>query len=205
MAHQKLTAKFVKTRRKLGHYGDGGGLYLQVTKWGTKSWVFRYQLRGRTHDMGLGSLELVSLAEAREAALACRKLLLEGRDPIEARNAERTQARLEAAKAISFQVCADKYIASHSAEWKSPKHRYHWTATLANYAYPHIGTLPVAAVDTPAVMRVLQPIWRSKPRHVCGAGSNGCWITQKCAGIATAKIRRAGVGTSLRHCQEPAR
>lgn len=162
MAHQKLTARRVKTVRKPGHYGDGNGLYLQVSRWKTKTWIFRYARHGRTHDMGLGSLELVTLVEAREAALACRRLLLTGRDPIIARNAERTAARLEAAKAISFQVCAEQYIASHAAEWKSPKHRYHWAATLKNFAYPVIGTLPVALVDTDAVLRVLQPIWHSK-------------------------------------------
>ena len=107
MAQHKLSARRIKAVRKPGYYGDGGNLYLQVSRSRTKSWIFRYGMHGKTREMGLGSLELVSLAEARDKALACRKLLLEGRDPIEARKHQRTQERLDEAKAITFRQCAD--------------------------------------------------------------------------------------------------
>ena len=82
MAQHKLSAKRVEKLRKPGHYSDGGNLYLQVSQWRTKSWAFRYKLHGKIREMGLGSLALVSLAEARDKALDNRRLLLEGRDPI---------------------------------------------------------------------------------------------------------------------------
>jgi integrase len=112
--------------------------------------------------MGLGAYPLFSLAEARQRAEQWRKLKADGVDPIQTRKAQRTAARLEAAKRITFQQAAEKYVANKSADWHSDKHRYHWGATLRNYAFPIIGNLPVADIDTDAVMRVLQPIWHSK-------------------------------------------
>jgi hypothetical protein len=119
----------------------------------------RYGWHGKTREMGLGPLALVTLADAREKALAHRKLLLEGRDPIATRKTERTLAKLEAAKEVTFAQCANRYIESHAAEWTDN----HWEATLKNFAYPVIGDVPVGAVNTDAVMRVLQPIWTIKP------------------------------------------
>lgn len=81
----KLTTAFVKSAEKPGRYGDGGGLWLQVSKWGTKAWLFRYMLNGRARHMGLGSLDTFSLKEARERARQCRQLVADGIDPIEAR------------------------------------------------------------------------------------------------------------------------
>jgi hypothetical protein len=80
MAHNRLTARTVETKRKRGHYADGGGLVLQVSKWGTKSWIFRYQHGGRERHMGLGPVHTLALVEARERARECRKLLLDGRN-----------------------------------------------------------------------------------------------------------------------------
>jgi integrase len=162
MAQHTLTARRVSAVRKRGYYGDGGGLYLRVSEWGTKGWIFRYSLNGRTHDMGLGSIELVSLAEARDKALACRKLLLERRDPIKVRDAERTQAKLAAAQTTTFAECAAKYVAAHEARWKNDKHRKQWRQTL-EVACDTLGELPVAAIDTGLVLKVLEPIWTSKP------------------------------------------
>src|SRR5687767_2470383 len=113
-AANKLTAVAVKNMSKPGCYADGLGLYLQVSKFGTKSWLFRYMLHGRARKMGLGPVHTVTLAEAREKARDCRKLLLldERVDPIEARRAKRMQARLAPARGVSFRECADKYIAA---------------------------------------------------------------------------------------------
>ena len=100
--------------------------------------------------MGLGSVDTISLAEAREAAVRCRKLRVAGVDPIEHRNAERAKHALEAAHAKTFDQCRDDYIASQRAGWSNVKHASQWTNTLATYVTPVFGKLPVAAVDTGA-------------------------------------------------------
>src|SRR5215472_17288020 len=86
----KLTALKTDKSKTPGYYGDGGGLFLQVSRYGTKSWVFRFKANGRLREMGLGSLDTYGLAEARERARACRKLRDEGKDPIEERKAARS-------------------------------------------------------------------------------------------------------------------
>lgn len=169
MPSEKLSAKLVQTISKPGRYGDGKGLWLQVTapkREGAKpakSWLLRYTLRGRSREMGLGPLDLISLAEARARATTARKLLLDGIDPIEMRRQERAEARLQAAQGVTFEDCAKRYIAAHEASWRNEKHRAQWSSTLATYAYPVIGSLPVAAIDTGLVLKVLEPIWTEKP------------------------------------------
>jgi integrase len=157
-----LTALMVSKAKRPGMYADGGGLYLQVTDGGA-SWIYRYMLRGRAREMGLGALALFGLSEARGKALDARRLCHAGVDPIEARHAERQQARLDAAKAVTFGQCAESYIKSHRAGWRSTKHAAQWEATLVKYAKPVIGALPVQAVDTALVLKVLEPIWTTKP------------------------------------------
>ena len=159
----KLTALGVARLKTPGMYGDGGGLWLQVTGKGAKSWIFRFTLRGKSREMGLGSAGTFSLAEARDKALACRKLCAEGLDPIEAKRAQQDEARLEAARAMTFRQCATSYIESQKAGWRNTKHAAQWTATLNTYAYPVFGDLPVQAIDTGFVMQALQPIWVGKP------------------------------------------
>src|SRR5688500_16452425 len=114
----RLTDREVRAKREPGHFLDGAGLYLQVTKAITKSWLFCYTLNGRSREMGLGTYPLFSLAEARERAQAQRKLLVEGIDPIEARDAARKASALEKARALSFAECADRYIEGQRAKWK---------------------------------------------------------------------------------------
>jgi integrase len=171
-----LSAVKVAKLKEPGRYGDGGNLWLQVTNTSrkdddgapivTKSWVFRYKLNGKARAMGLGPLELVSLAEARDLAQEARKLLLKGKDPIEERDKARDAAteakRIEAARSVTFKHCAEKYLAAHQGSWKNDKHRAQWGSTLSVYAYPEIGALPVSAVDTALVLRILEPIWSTK-------------------------------------------
>jgi integrase len=159
----KLTALAVKRQRKRGMYGDGHGLYLQVAAGGAKSWVLRYKINGKPHHLGLGPLHAVNLAQARLRAADARRLLLDGYDPIMARRAARAAARLAAAKTITFDEAAEAYITSHSAGWKNAKHADQWPATIRAYVSPVFGSLPVQAVDTGFVMRVLEPIWTTKP------------------------------------------
>lgn len=158
----KLTAVKVAKLNKTGRYGDGGGLWLQVSKWGTKAWQFRYMLNGRARQMGLGSIHNLSLKDAREKARQARALLLEGIDPIDARQGQRQQARAETAKRITFREAAERYIAAHRAGWKNKKHGDQWTRTLDTYAFPVIGDLAVADVETSHVMKIIEPMWTSK-------------------------------------------
>lgn len=148
---------------KPGMYADGGGLYLRVTPEGARNWVLRYMLHRKPRWMGLGPLALYGLQEARAKALDARRKRHDGIDPIEARRAERARQRLDAAKAVTFKQCGDAYVASHRAGWRNDKHAAQWGSTLATYAYPVIGSLPVQGVDTGLVLKVVEPLWKSKP------------------------------------------
>lgn len=159
----RLSAVKVASIKDAGLYADGDGLYLQVTQSGSRSWVFRFKSSGRLRDMGLGSLNTIGLAEARELAADCRRLRLQGIDPIEARKAGRTQAQLDAARAMTFDDCRDAFTAAHGAAWGNGKHRKQWTATLKTYVTPVFGALPVQSVDVSLVMKALEPIWTEKP------------------------------------------
>jgi integrase len=162
MSYNRLSARAVDAKKRRGRYSDGDGLVLQISKWGTKSWIFRYERNGRERHMGLGSLNTVPLATAREVARKYRQLLLDGNDPIELRNTELQQRRLEAARQISFKECAEAYIAAHQTGWRNEKHRAQWSSTLDRYAYPVIGEVPVSAIDTALVLKCLEPIWKEK-------------------------------------------
>jgi integrase len=160
---ERLSDLAVRRSKKPGFYADGRQLYLQVSPSGSKSWLFRFARKGREHWMGLGPYPDVSLAEARQNAFEARRLLREGVDPIDARRTARNAARLEEARGLTFKDCAERYIAAHEAGWRNAKHRAQWRSTLETYAFPALGELPVAAIDTALVMKVLEPIWQAKP------------------------------------------
>jgi integrase-like protein/Arm domain-containing DNA-binding protein len=167
MALHRLSSLKVKIARP-GRFYDGAGLYLYVSLNPNsgelrKSWVYRFQSNGRAREMGLGSLNDVSLQEARKRAAAARKLHKVGQDPIEARKAARTAKQLEPAKVMTFDQCAEVYIAAHIAGWQSVRHIVQWTETLKTYASPVIGSVPVQQIDVSLIIKVLQPIWTSKP------------------------------------------
>jgi integrase len=159
MRSKNLTARGVQTAH-LGWHGDGGGLYLQVSP-GGRSWVFRYRAGNRERWMGLGPLRDVTLAEAREKAAAARKQRLDGIDPIEARKSQRSAERLEAAKSMTFGQCVDAYLQTHEIGWKNVKHREQWRMTLTKYC-GIISGLPVQAIDTDLVLKVLTPLWTTR-------------------------------------------
>ena len=161
-AINKLSQLTVTKTTKPGLYGDGGGLYLQITAAGVKSWLFRYMRAGKARGMGLGPVHTIGLAEARTRALNCRRQLLDGTDPIDSRNAERAAQQIEQAAEMTFKQCAEKYIEAHRAGWKSAKHADQWTNTLTTYADPVFNSQPVSAIDTTLVMKVLEPIWATK-------------------------------------------
>jgi integrase len=158
----QLTAAKVKALKKPGDYLDGRGLYLQIRSASSKSWLLKYSLLKRAREMGLGSAFDFSLAEARGMRDAARKLVKLGIDPIEHRKAEQASRAAERAKTITFMQAAERYIAANRSGWKNIKHASQWTVTLATYAYPVIGALPVQAIDTALVLKVLEPIWSSK-------------------------------------------
>src|SRR5262249_42600281 len=148
----RLNALTVTRAKARGYLADGGGLYLQVSPRGAKSWVFRFRDAGRLREMGLGSANTISLAEAREDAAECRKLRVRGVDPIQARHDERASNRLVTAKVMTFRDCAEAYIAAHQPGWRNAKHAAQWPATLAAYAYPLLGDLPVQAINVGLVV-----------------------------------------------------
>jgi integrase len=157
MIHRLKPVSLSRLARKAGMHCDGGGLYLCVQAPCASSWTFRFMLAGKAREMGLGSYPLVSLAEARMLAADARKLKSSGKDPVDAKHAGSTVR----AGTMTFKQCAESYIVSHRDEWKSAIHAAQWTATLATHVEPVIGTMPVQAVDTGHVMKVLTPIWQS--------------------------------------------
>ncbi|CAK1327862.1 putative phage integrase [Burkholderia pseudomallei] len=158
----RLTAVQVTRAKKRGVYSDGGGLYLQITKAQTKSWLFRYMRDGVPRGMGLGPIHAVSLAEARIKAQDCRRLLVDGIDPLGAKRAKRQAERRERLKSLPFRECASQYIDAHRKSWKNEKHAAQWESTIDTYANPIIGKLMVAELETDEIMRVLEPIWAEK-------------------------------------------
>lgn len=145
-----------------GRYADGGGLYLCKDR-GRSSWMFRYRSRatGKLRDKGLGPLSYVNLSQARKFAQACRLLLLDGIDPIDAKR-ERIQAqRIASSKAVTFGKCAERYIETHRAGWRNEKHAGQWTSTINTYAASLLA-LPVNAIDTGLVLKCLEPTWATK-------------------------------------------
>ncbi len=159
---QRLNALSVTSAKVPGYFHDGGGLYLQVAPAGSKSWVLRFSIAGRRREMGLGPYPEVSLAAARKSAADARSLVKAGQDPIAVRDAGRARQRLEDARAITFDQAAEQYIAANEAGWHNDRHRDQWRASLAAYASPVIGRMPVADIGVTEVMRVVEPLWRTK-------------------------------------------
>jgi integrase len=159
----RLTAAGINRLREPGLYSDGGNLNFRIATRGSRSWVFRFAVNGRTRDAGLGPYPEVSLAEARGKAFEWRRLLVAGIDPLEQRNAERASKLVAASTSITFDDCVAGYITAHESAWRSPKHGKQWRASLTAYASPVFGGLPVSAIDTGLVMRALESMWASKP------------------------------------------
>jgi len=158
MPIEKLSASQVCRLLRPGKYSDGGGLYLQVTRRGTKSWVFRYIRQGVERSMGLGALHTVSLNEARSAAHRVRSRLALGFDPIQ----ERLLGGRPKANDKTFDECVAAYITRHCKGWRSVKHAQQWEQSLRDYASPHIGRLHVRSIDTAYVLQALEPIWAAR-------------------------------------------
>ena len=161
-----LTTRQVAKLTEPGKYGDGRGLYLQVTPTGARSWLLRYERGGRERAMGLGPVDDFTLDEARERARKARQLLKDGSDPIDARKKELVkQASAEALAAaanVICEECAEQYFKFHSCKWNNAKHAAQFLSTMKMYAYPALGKLPVAAIDKALVLKAIEPIWYTK-------------------------------------------
>ncbi|NUJ81833.1 integrase arm-type DNA-binding domain-containing protein [Methylocystis sp. FS] len=153
----KLTNRTVATA-KPGRYGDGGGLYLVVSPSGAKKWVFRFTRGGRVTEAGLGSINAVSLARAREKAANGRSIVADGLNPIQLR---REQHRLSG-RVPTFGRVADALIEAKASEWRNAKHLAQWTMTLTKYAAP-LRSKPVDQITTEDILAVLKPLWTAKP------------------------------------------
>lgn len=177
---KKLTALSVANVKKPGLYGDGDGLFLQVTvgkdEAVRKSWVVRFRIPGpegkvrnakgdlvpKTFEMGLGSATHISLQTAREDAAKAKALAAQCINPILHRDQERQKRAEAAAKAVTFSEAADRFLSAHEASWRNDKHRDQWRNTLATYVEPVFGKVDVAAVTVDHVLKVIEPIWQTK-------------------------------------------
>lgn len=154
----KLTALKVTRQTAPGMFSDGGGLYLRVSRAGSKSWSFRYMLNGKAREMGLGALNAVTLADARKRAAEARGLLVDGKDPIESRDAVKAAQRIQASRIKSFKQCAESYIEAHQFGWRNKKHIAQWKSSLTEYAYPVLGDTPVQDVDDAMIMKIFEQV-----------------------------------------------
>ena len=170
--------KIAKLKKgKPGRYLDGGdhgrGLYLQITANGA-SWLLRYERGNKERMMGLGALADFSLSEARARARAQRQLLADGIDPLELRKSDRAKRATERAKAISFEAAAKQYQDVNARRWASRKHAAQFLSTLQDHAFAIIGNLPVSAIDTGLVIKVLERHVEAERGHP--AGGSGTWF-----------------------------
>lgn len=173
-ALNRLTVKTAEKATTPGRYADGGGLYLDITKTGSKSWVYFYRspvhrterngkVAGRLREMGLGAFgtgeaDKVTLAKARVVAEDARRLIKSGLDPLDERNRPAPVVR----RVPTFGEMADAYVATMEAKWLNPKHRAQWRMTLERYAAP-IRDKPVNEIEVDDVLKVLQPLWQKVP------------------------------------------
>jgi integrase len=154
--HHRLTAVSVNAKRSPGRYADGNGLYLLVDPSRAKRWIWRGVIRGKRCDLGLGSVRLVSLAEAREEAIRLRKSARKGGDPV-------VDRQRESRVIPTFKEAAIKVHASHSATFRNTKHKAQWLASLETDVFPTLGDRPIDTIESGDVLKVLAAVWTVKP------------------------------------------
>jgi integrase len=176
-----------------GRHRASKNLYLQVRGKNTGSWLLRYMRDGKAHWMGLGRADVVTLQEARAKATDNGKLIVDGIDPLAAKRAETTAARIKNAKSITFGKCAKDYLTTHAPSWRNDKHTDQWYATFQGgkrtpAATAVINDLPVSEINTALAMKVLEPLWTKTPETATR-------VRQRCEQViafATAREYRAG-------------
>jgi len=170
LTDRKVQTARPKDGRRATMLADGAGLYLQVSLGGDgsvrRSWTFRYELHGVRREMGLGALHTVTLADARAKARALRLQILDGTDPLAAKQrmaSEEMERQAQQVRKITFRNCFEACLASHEGGWKNAEHRRQWRASIEQDVLPVIGDLAVDDIGTPHIIRVLEPIWKTKP------------------------------------------
>ena len=149
----RLTIAKARSLNKPGRHSDGSGLYLRVRKSGSKSWIFQHGKNGKYREIGLGSFDMVSLAEARMKAKALSERLYKGLPLVEV--VEHSEAT------PTFIQCVDTFLAAKEAGWKNDKHRAQWHMTLKKYAKP-LHNMEVTEIKTAHVLKILEPMWLTK-------------------------------------------
>lgn len=154
--HHRFTTVSLKAKKTPGRFADGHGLYLVVDPSGAKRWIWRGVIHGRRSDLGLGSADLISLADARDAALRYRRLARSGGNPL-------LERRREQRRVPTFREAATTVHAEHSKTFRNAKHAAQWLASLTADVFPAIGSRAVNTIDSSDILRVLNPIWTTKP------------------------------------------
>lgn len=181
-----FTDAFAKNVTAPGRYTDPAtkGLNLNV-KNGRKYWVFRYTFTGLRHDLTLGAYPEISLKEARNRAVASRAELIAGREPNAYWKAS-VPPTAEADSGPTFREFALQCIKAKSHEWRNKKHGEQWYNTLATYADPVIGALPLYEIDTEHILKILTPIWHTKTETASRLRGRIEWVL---ASATTRKLR----------------
>ena len=154
--YDRLTAAFVKRVNEPGRYFDGHGLMLRVMPAGSKQWVQRIAIHGKRREIGLGGYPLVTLAQAREAALTNRREARAGGDPLGGRRRER-------AATVTFEALTREVFELKRPEWTNTKHADQWIGTLEEFTFPRLAKRAVADVDANDVLEVLKPLLSRTP------------------------------------------
>ena len=158
----KLTPLAVKRLGKPGLHADGNGLYLRISEGGGRAWLLFVHVQGKRREMGLGSVKLYNLAEARERARKYRQIADAGKDPIAEREKEEAANAAELASRRTFKECAVEYIRLHKAQWRNAKYKKDWPASLESYVYPKMGDTDIRHISKADVLKALEPIWHTK-------------------------------------------
>ena len=153
MVQGKLTNKLVRVINEPGFYGDGNTLFLRVAPGGSKQWVQRLTVHGRRRNIGLGGVNWVTLAEAREAALDNRRIARRGGDPLAAKRQ---------AKVPRFRDAAHSTWESLRPRWRNEKVAANWLQQLERHAMKQLGDMPVNSIGREDVLAILTPIWGKK-------------------------------------------
>jgi hypothetical protein len=192
----RLTERKIATLKIPGVHADGNGLYFRIRKGTlTKSWLSRYTgPDGKVHDYGHGGHPSVGLAEARQRNEEIQPMRRDGIEPVQHRHQQGIDARLDRRKTMTFKDCTKASLRMHEKSWSNQKHIRQWPKTLETYAFPVIGDLPVDVIDTPLVIKVLEPIWQDRTETASRVRSR-----------ITATARRAARGYRNGACRYRAR
>ena len=162
---KELSAVEVKRIARPGLHAVGGvaGLHLRVTDSGARNWILRTKIGDKRRDIGLGGFPDVTLAQARERARQVKETIWQGQDPIAERRAAEAALKAHQAKQLTFAQAVERSHKAKAQEFRTAKHAKQWYASLENHVFPKLGEMPVAEIEMPHVLEVLEPIWTAKP------------------------------------------